>query len=102
MINNSRTFFLTALLVPGMAFANVNVGDSVGISETSIQSALEAQGYAVMAFEVEADEIEVQASKDGQIFEIEVAADTGLVLEVELEDENDDDQDDDDDPEQDA
>ena len=102
MINNSKTTLLAALLVPGAALAQVNVGDALGDTETAIRSALETQGYTVTEIEVEDGEIEVEASISGKAFEFEVSPETGLVLAASLDDDDDaDDANDDDDGEDD-
>ena len=82
---------LAALSLPAVAFAAVQTGDPVGLTDAEITSKLEAQGYAVEEIEREDGEIEVYATLDGQLFEIELAADTGAVTETELEDEGSDD-----------
>ncbi|MEO1537283.1 MAG: PepSY domain-containing protein [Pseudomonadota bacterium] len=96
MANLSKTALLAALLIPGAALAQINVGDQLGASETAIQAALEAQGYTVTEIEVEDGEIEVEATSGGQSFEFEVSPETGLVLAAYQEDEEDGEEDDDD------
>ena len=82
------------LMVPVIAFAQINAGDTVGTSEDAIRTALEAQGYEVKEFELEDDEIEVEAVLDGTEYEIEVSVETGKVVEVELDDDADSESDD--------
>lgn len=84
----------TCLLVPGIAIAQMNIGDNLGTNEADIRSALEAQGYAISEIEIEDNEIEVEAMRDGQAYEIEVSVETGLVIEVALDDEDDESDDD--------
>ena len=93
MLNTGKTLLLATLLVPGAALAQINVGDALGTSEDAIRAALQSQGYTASEFEIEDDEIEVEAIHAGQSFEIEISPETGLVLAVEIE--GDDDSDDD-------
>lgn len=86
MKNSSKIALFAALMVPSVAFAQVNVGDTLGASEDAIRGALEAQGYAITEIEIEGGEIEVEASLDGTAYEFEVSAETGKVLEIELDD----------------
>ena len=101
MTKHGKLALLAALLIPGGALAQFNVGDELGTTETAIQAALEAQGYTVIEIEFEDDEIEVAAMLDGQLFEFEISPETGLVLEIEEEDEDDDDEDEDDEEDED-
>ena len=96
MIKLNKTTLLAALIFPGLALAQVNVGDAVGTSEMDIRSALEAKGYVIAEFEIEDDEIEVEATLDGVAYEIEVSPEDGTVLEVEMDDEDESDESDDD------
>jgi uncharacterized membrane protein YkoI len=88
MINNGKLVLLAALMIPGAAFAQINVGDTVGSTEAAVRSALEASGYAVLEIEVEDDEIEAEVTLDGTAYEIEVSAASGMVLEIEVEDDD--------------
>lgn len=88
-MTNAKLALLAGLLVPGVALAQINVGDTMGVTDAEILSTLEAEGYRVLEIEMEDGEIEVEAIRDGQMFEIEIAADTGLILEIELDDEDD-------------
>ena len=90
---NTTTKLKTGLLISALGLASIpmtalalTAGDTLGTSEADIRAALVAEGYEVLEFETEDDEIEVEVSRDGQVFEIELSADTGTVLEVELED----------------
>ena len=76
-------------LIPAAAFANFAVGDTVGTDLDEIRAKFEAQGYTVTEIEVEDGEIEVEYVLDGQEYEVTIAPDTGVVLEVELEDDDD-------------
>ncbi len=89
----AKTGLLATLLLPCVALADVSPGKALGTTEAEIRTALVQMGYDVKEIEVEDDEIEAEASINGQLYEIEVAVDTGLVLEVELEDEEDGDDD---------
>lgn len=82
-----------AICAPAIAFAAVNVGETVGVSDEEILSKLEAAGYTEIEIEREDGEIEVEAMLNGQSFEIEIAADTGQIEEIELEDDDDDEDD---------
>ncbi len=85
-----RNLILTAgLVIPGAAFAQMNVGDVLGSTEAEILSAVEAQGYVVNEIEIEDGDIEVEAVLDGKTYEIEVSSKSGMVLEIELDDEDD-------------
>lgn len=105
MMKHGKLALFATLLVPGTAFAQINVGDELGASETAIRTALQAQGYTATEIEIENGEIELEAQTGGELFEIEISAETGMVLAVyrefdddgEDEDEDDDDNDSDDD-----
>lgn len=78
---------LAAALAAGTALAaNLAPGVKLGTSAQEISSALAAQGYEVLKYEREDDEIEVYVRKDGQRFELEIDPNTGQILEVEDED----------------
>lgn len=96
MFNNLKIALLTSLMIPGVAFAEINVGEELGVSHSSIIATLETRGYTLLETEVEGDEIEIEAMLGDEVFEVEVSADTGTVLAVYLEDEdeNDDDKED--------
>jgi len=82
--------------MPSLAVAAVSVGDQLGTTEEGIRAALTAQGYEVTKFEIEADEIEVEALFDGQMLDLDISPDTGLVIEIEAEDDGEDENNDDD------
>ncbi|WP_298919006.1 PepSY domain-containing protein [uncultured Roseobacter sp.] len=88
MIKNGKMVLLAGLLLPGMALANISVGDALGKSDAAVRAALEAKGYAISEIELDKDEIEVEAMLDGKTYEIEVSPETGLILEIELDDED--------------
>lgn len=91
MTHTLKASLLAVCLVPAAAFANVGVGTTLGTTEADIRANLTTLGYSVEEIEIEDGEIEAEVSKDGKSFEVEVAADTGLVTEVELEDDDSDD-----------
>ena len=78
-----------AILAPVIAFAAVSVGDSLGTSDADIRAKLEAAGYTVNEIEREDGEIEVEAVRDGLPVEIEIASDTGMIVEIEVDDDHD-------------
>lgn len=86
MIHLTKTALLAALIVPGFAFAGVDMGQNLGTTESDVRAALTGMGYEVHEIEVEDGEIEAEVTLDGISYEIEVAMDTGLVTEIELED----------------
>jgi uncharacterized membrane protein YkoI len=88
MIKQTSLALAAAILIPAAAFAQLNVGSTIGSNEADIRTALESQGYTVLEFEMDDNEIEIVASLDGQNFEIEVSGETGIILEVELDDED--------------
>jgi hypothetical protein len=83
-------------VLPSLALAAVSVGDQLGTTEERIRAALTAQGYEITKFEIEAGKIEVEALLDGQMLDLEISPDTGLVIEIEAEDDGDDEDNDDD------
>lgn len=75
---------MAAVLAAGTALAaNLAPGVKLGTSAQEISSALAAQGYEVLKYEREDNEIEVYVRKDGQRFELEIDPTTGQILEVE-------------------
>lgn len=86
-----------AVLVPTMALASVSVGDMMGKTEMDVRSNLEAAGYVISEVELEDGELEVEATLDGVLYEIEIATDTGAITEIELEDADEDSDDEDED-----
>lgn len=83
-----QSALFAALVLPGVALAQISEGDTLGKSEATIRSALESQGYAVTDFEIEDGEIEVEAMYEGKAYEFEVSPETGIVLEIELDDDD--------------
>ncbi len=79
----------TLIAIPALAFAASAVGDVLGTSEAEIRANLESQGYIVQKIEFEDGEIEVEAIFEGQEIEIELASNTGAIIEIETEDDDD-------------
>ncbi len=80
---------ITAATLPVAAFAALTEGDIVGTSEADIRAALAAEGYVVHEIETEDGEIEVEATRDGKTYEVELSSDTGAILEIEVDDDDD-------------
>lgn len=76
------------VLAPGVVYAFA-VGDQIGTAEADIRAKLQAAGYMVEEIEIDSDEIEVEATIDGQEVELTIDPATGLIAEVELDDEDD-------------
>lgn len=74
---------LAASLAGGVALAaDLVPGTQLGTSALEIVSALAAQGYEVIEYEHETDEIEVEAVKDGQRLKLEIDPATGEIVKV--------------------
>ena len=74
---------LAASLAGGVALAaDLVPGTQLGTSALEIVSALAAQGYEVMEYEHETDEIEVEAVKDGQRLKLEINPTNGEIMKV--------------------
>ena len=70
-------------LAGGVALAvDLVPGTQLGTSALEIVSALAAQGYEVMEYEHETDEIEVEAVKDGQRLKLEIDPTNGEIVKV--------------------
>lgn len=80
------TLGLVGFALPSLALAAVSVGDQLGTTEQGIRAALTTQGYEITQFETEDGEFEVDALFEGQMLELEISPDTGLVIEIEAED----------------
>ena len=65
--------------------------ETAGAAGADIRANLESQGYIVQEIEFEDGAIEVEALLDGREVELELARDTGAVIEIETEGEDDDD-----------
>ena len=97
-IRKTRTLAVlasAAILTPMIAVAAVSVGDTLSADDTEIRAKLEAAGYTVKEIEREDGEIEVEAILDGRAVEIEIAPETGMIVEIEADDDDEDDCDDD-------
>lgn len=79
------TALVAGFALPATAFA-LTVGDTMGTDMDEIRSQIEAEGYKVLEIENEDGEVEVEYAKDGQVYEVSIAANSGQVLEIELED----------------
>lgn len=74
---------LAVSLTGGVALAaDLVPGTKLGTSALEIVSALAAQGYEVMEYEHETDEIEVEAIKDGQLLKLEIDPANGEIVKV--------------------
>lgn len=84
MINRrALALSLAVSLVAGTALATDLVpGTQIGTSALEIVSALAAQGYEVIEYEHETDEIEVEAEKDGQRLKLEINPTNGEITKV--------------------
>ena len=91
MTNLTKPALLAAFIVPGYALAGADLGQTLGTTESAVRAALTGMGYAVQEIEIEDDEIEAEVTLDGVAYEIEVAMETGKIVEIELEDDEDDD-----------
>ncbi|MEL7091109.1 MAG: PepSY domain-containing protein [Pseudomonadota bacterium] len=85
----AKPALLAALIVPTAAFAGLELGQPLGTQEADIRAALTEMGYEVQEIEFEDDEIEAEVTLDGVAYEIELAVDTGKIIEIELEDDDD-------------
>lgn len=96
MITLNKTLILAGLLCPTIAFAQINAGDVAGTEEAQILAFLEADGYTIQEVETEGMELEVEALRDGVLFDVEIDLATGQITEIEREnDDADDDEDED-------
>ena len=80
------TLTAAAVVVPTWALATMNVGGIAGKSEAEIRASLETAGYQVKKFEIEGDEFEAYAERDGRLYEFEISASSGEIIGIELED----------------
>ena len=88
-----------ALLAPAIAFALPTVGERLGTDLPSVMTALTGAGYDVVELERDGSELEATILVEGEKYEVEISAETGMVLEIELydADDHDDDHNDDED-----
>jgi hypothetical protein len=59
--------------------------DRTTLDDAAVKAALAAQGYAVTGFKRDGDEIEVEATRDGRRWELEVDPRSGAIREMESE-----------------
>lgn len=84
---------LTALSVafvslPALAFAQLTLGEPLGVQEDAIRAALMENGAEVIEIEIDGDEIEVEYTLDGVSYEVELDPATGVIVALELEDDD--------------
>lgn len=83
----AKTGLLAAAIAIGTcsaAFAQFEVGDTLGNSVSEIAGSLEAGGYEIREIDVERNRIEVEAVLEGTKYEIKVDPQSGQVIKVEL------------------
>ncbi|MEO0379214.1 MAG: PepSY domain-containing protein [Pseudomonadota bacterium] len=88
MTTFTKPAILAALLIPAAAFAQLDVGQQLGSTESDVRAALSEMGYEVQEIEIDDGEIEAEVVLDGVELEIEIAMDTGLIIEIETEDDD--------------
>jgi hypothetical protein len=81
------------LVAPAIALAAPTVGDPVGTNLEEVMNSLTDAGYEVREIEADDDQLEAVVLADGQLLELDISPETGMITSVELE-ENDDDEDD--------
>lgn len=81
------------LIAPVVALAAPAVGDTVGTSLEEVMNNLTDAGYEVREIEAEDDELEAVVLANGQLLELEISPETGMILSVELEEDDDEDHD---------
>ncbi|MEO0383314.1 MAG: PepSY domain-containing protein [Pseudomonadota bacterium] len=84
------------LIAPVVALAAPTVSDAVGTNLEEVMNNLANAGYEVREIEAENDELEAVVLTDGQLLELEISPETGMILSVELEEDDDEDDDDED------
>jgi len=78
---------LIAAPLAGYALAGSPVATGTPkLSDEQITEMLAKEGYAVLRIEREHDEIEVDATRDGEQWELELNPETGKIVKKELED----------------
>ncbi len=83
----AKTGLLAAAIAVGScsaAFAQFEVGDTLGSSVSEIAGSLEAGGYEIREIDVERNRIEVEVVLEGTSCEIKVDTLSGQVIKVEL------------------
>ena len=73
------TVATVAILYPTYILADLAIGDLLGKTNSEIRAGMESAGYAVKEVSFEDDEIEIEASINGQDHEIEVTPTDGMV-----------------------
>lgn len=72
-------------LLPAVAFAEVKVGDMIGIDADTAKAALEKAGCPVEKFEAEDGKVEaVCKTAEGEMLEIVIDPKTGAVAEIKM------------------
>ena len=79
------TLVALALLIPSAALAQVTLGQNLGTTEAAIRASLTEAGYTVTDIDFDSDEIEIEAVRNGQKYEIELTL-QGVVKEMQLDD----------------
>ncbi len=78
---------LAACLAAGTALAvELATGARLGTNVQEISAALAADGYTVLKYEQERDDIEVYVVKDGRRLELELDPQSGRIVKIEDED----------------
>lgn len=83
----AKTGLLAAVMAIGAcspAFAQFEVGDTLGHSVSEIAGSLESGGYEIREIDVERNRIEIEAVLEGSKYEIKVDPQSGQVIKVEL------------------
>ncbi len=87
MFGPAKTGMFAAAITLGTcsaAFAQFEVGDTLGQSVSEIAGSLEAGGYEIREIDVERNRIEIEAILEGTKYEIKVDPRSGQVIKVEL------------------
>jgi hypothetical protein len=72
-----------SLLVPVLAIAGPMVGDTVGTDLQQVTNALAEAGYEVREVEMDDGEIEALVHVDGQLLELEISPQSGMIVSIE-------------------
>jgi hypothetical protein len=72
--------------VIGLAEYGFGAPERPGVRGTAVQAMLAEQGYTVTSYERESGEIEVDATKDGRLWELKIDPQSGRIREAEEED----------------
>lgn len=79
------TLVALALLIPSAALAQVTLGQNLGTTEAAIRASMTEAGYTVTDIDFDSDEIEIEAVRNGQKYDIELTL-QGVVKEMQLDD----------------